>query len=340
MSNHSNVTGPAKTRPTFSVVVPIWNEEQVIPELYRRVVRIMDATGEPWELVCVNDGSRDRSLELLVDLHERDPRVKILDFSRNFGHQIAITAGADFAQGDAVIVMDADLQDPPEVVSRMIEQWRAGYEVVYAVRARREGETKFKLLTAGLFYRLLQRITDVDIPLDAGDFRLMDRRVVLAMRQLREQYRFMRGLSSWVGFRQIGIEYERAKRYAGETKYPLAKMLRLAISAITGFSYVPLQLATYFGFILALLSLIAIILTVILRLSGSSFFLGQATTLVSVLFLGGVQLIFLGIIGEYLGRIYDEVKNRPLYIVAHAYGFIPDETTRLPRSVMLPEGRV
>ncbi len=328
------------TRPTFSVVVPIWNEEQVIPELYRRVVEIMDMTGEPWELVCVNDGSRDRSLELLVDLHARDPRVKILDFSRNFGHQIAITAGADFAQGDAVIVMDADLQDPPEVVARMIEHWRAGYEVVYAVRARREGETKFKLWTASLFYRLLRRITDVNIPLDAGDFRLMDRRVVLAMRQLREQYRFMRGLSSWVGFRQIGIEYDRAQRFAGETKYPLAKMMRLAISAITGFSYVPLQLATYVGFALALISLIAILLTVILRLSGSNFFLGQATTLVSVLFLGGVQLIFLGIIGEYLGRIYDEVKNRPLYIVSHAYGFIPDESANLPRSIIFPEGRV
>ena len=342
MNQHQTAAAatPTKTRPTFSVVVPIWNEEQVIPELYRRVVQIMDATGESWELVCVNDGSHDRSLEMLVALHEQDERVKILDFSRNFGHQIAITAGADFAQGDAVIVMDADLQDPPEVVARMIEKWREGYEVVYAVRARREGETKFKLWTASLFYRLLQRITDVDIPLDAGDFRLMDRRVVLAMRQLREQYRFMRGLSSWVGFRQIGIEYERAKRYAGETKYPLTKMLRLAISAITGFSYVPLQLATYVGFVLASLSLLAIIVTVILRLSGSSFFLGQATTLVSVLFLGGVQLIFLGIIGEYLGRIYDEVKNRPLYIVAHAYGFIPDETTRLPRSVVLPEGRV
>jgi dolichol-phosphate mannosyltransferase len=328
------------TRPTFSIVVPIWNEEQVIPELYRRVVEIMDATGEPWELVCVNDGSRDGSLELLVELHNRDPRVKVLNLSRNFGHQIAITAGADFAQGDAVIVMDADLQDPPEVVGRMIEKWRAGYEVVYAVRARREGETKFKLWTASIFYRLLRRITDVNIPLDAGDFRLMDRRVVLAMRHLREQYRFMRGLSSWVGFRQIGIEYERAKRYAGETKYPLAKMLRLAVSAITGFSYVPLQLATYVGFTLALISLVGIIVTIILRLSGSSFFLGQATTLVAVLFLGGVQLIFLGIIGEYLGRIYDEVKNRPLYIVSQAYGLIPEESADLPRAIIFPAGQV
>ena len=325
----------APLRPTFSVVVPIWNEEKVIPELYRRVVNIMESTNATWELICVDDGSRDKSLAMLLELHAKDPRVKVLQFSRNFGHQIAITSGADFAQGDAVIVMDADLQDPPEVVLQMIEKWRAGYEVVYAVRASRQGETKFKLWTASLFYRLLQRITDIHIPLDAGDFRLMDRRVVIAMRHLREQHRFMRGLSSWIGFRQIGIEYERAERYAGETKYPLRKMVRLATSAITGFSHVPLQLATYVGFTLATISLVAIIITIILRLSGSSFFLGQATTLVSVLFLGGVQLIFLGIIGEYLGRIYDEVKQRPLYIVSRAYGFIPDQAEP-PRAVSFP----
>ena len=312
-------------RPVFSVVVPIWNEEAVIPELYRRVIETMDSTGESWELICVNDGSHDRSLPMLIELRAQDERVKVIDFSKNFGHQIAITAGADYAEGDAVIVMDADLQDPPDVVLRMIEQWRAGYEVVYAVRAKREGETWFKLLTAKLFYRLMQRISDVNIPLDAGDFRLMDRRVVLAMRQLREKHRFMRGLSSWVGFKQIGVEYERAERYAGETKYPLRKMLRLALNAITSFSYLPLQLATYFGFALAFVSLVGIVLTIILRLSGSSAFAGQATTLVSVLFLGGIQLIFLGIIGEYLGRIYDEVKARPLYIVSRAYGLAQAE---------------
>lgn len=326
---------PTPTRPTFSVVVPIWNEEAVIPELYRRVVSIMETTNESWELICVDDGSRDRSYPMLIDLHTQDPRVKVLHFSRNFGHQIAITAGADFAEGDAVIVMDADLQDPPEVVTQMIEKWREGYEVVYAVRISREGESFFKLWTASLFYRLLQRITDINIPLDAGDFRLMDRRVVLTMRHLREQHRFMRGLSSWVGFRQIPIEYERAERYAGETKYPLRKMLRLATSAITGFSHVPLQLATYVGFSLASISLIAILLTIVLRLSGSSFFQGQATTLVSVLFLGGVQLIFLGIIGEYLGRIYDEVKQRPLYVVSRAYGFLPSQGEP-PRAVSFP----
>lgn len=328
------MTQEAQDRPTISLVIPIWNEELVIPELYRRVLQIMENIGESWEMICVNDGSSDRSLEVLLALRDQDPRVKVLDFSRNFGHQIAITAGSDFAEGDAVIVMDADLQDPPEVVQRMVQKWREGYEVVYAVRTVRQGETKFKLWTARLFYRLLKQITDVHIPLDAGDFRLMDRRVVLTMRRLREQHRFMRGLSSWVGFHQIGIEYERAERYAGETKYPLRKMVRLAISAITSFSYVPLQLATVVGFALALLSLLGIVVTIVLRLSGSSFFLGQATTLVSVLFLGGVQLIFLGILGEYLGRIYDEVKNRPLYIVSRAYGFIPDAKPPAGRAVV------
>ena len=320
-------------RPRLSIVVPIWNEEQVIPVLYARVREIMESTGETWELICVNDGSKDRSLELLIATRAADPRVKILNFSRNFGHQIAITAGADFAEGDAVIVMDADLQDPPDVVLRMIEKWRAGYEVVYAVRTKREGETKFKLWTAAAFYRLLQRITEVDIPVDAGDFRLMDRKVVIAMRHLREKHRFMRGLSAWVGFKQIPVEYERAERYAGETKYPLRKMLRLAIAAITSFSFVPLQLATWTGFVLAAVSLIAILTTVILRLSGSGFFLGQATTLVAVLFLGGIQLIFLGIIGEYIGRIYDEAKDRPLYIVAEAHGFVIDDPVHGPDTI-------
>lgn len=308
-------------RPVFSLVIPVWNEEKVLPVLYERMTQVMDSTGEPWELIFVNDGSRDHSLEMLHELNQRDPRIKVLNFSRNFGHQIAITAGSDYAEGDAVIIMDADLQDPPEVVLRLIEKWREGYDVAYAVRTKRAGETWFKLFTASLFYRLIRSIADVEIPLDAGDFRLMDRRVVLAMRQLRERNRFMRGLSSWVGFKQVAVEYERAARYAGETKYPLRKMLRLANNAITSFSHVPLQLATYTGFALAVVSLVGILVAIVARLSGISAFSGQATTLVSVLFLGGIQLIFLGIIGEYLGRIYDEVKNRPLYIIADAVGF-------------------
>ncbi|MCS6827750.1 MAG: glycosyltransferase family 2 protein [Caldilinea sp.] len=311
----------SQLRPTFSLVIPVWNEEQVIPVLYERLVQVMEGVGESWEVIFVNDGSTDRSLDLLLELHARDPRVKVLNFSRNFGHQIAITAGFDYADGDAVIVMDADLQDPPEVLLRMIDRWREGYDVVYAVRIKREGESKFKLWTAAAFYRLIHSIADVEIPLDAGDFRLMDRRVVLAMRRLREKSRFMRGLSSWVGFKQIAVEYERAPRYAGETKYPLRKMMRLAFNAITSFSHVPLQLATYTGFVFAGVSGLGIIIAIFMRLMGNAQLLGQATTLVSVLFLGGVQLIFLGIIGEYLGRIYDEVKNRPLYIVADAYGF-------------------
>ena len=330
MSTESN------KRPVFSLVIPVWNEETVLPVLYERMTQVMDSTGEPWELIFVNDGSRDGSLAILTELNQRDGRIKVLNFSRNFGHQIAITAGSDYADGDAVIIMDADMQDPPEVVLRLIEQWRAGYDVAYAVRTKREGETWFKLFTASVFYRLIRSIADVDIPLDAGDFRLMDRRVVLAMRQLRERNRFMRGLSSWVGFKQIAVEYERAARFAGETKYPLRKMLRLANNAITSFSHVPLQLATYTGFILAAVSLVGILVTIVARLSGISSFSGQATTLVSVLFLGGIQLIFLGIIGEYLGRIYDEVKNRPLYIIADAIGFqrpvleVSDERIRPP----------
>ena len=308
-------------RPVFSLVIPVWNEEAIIPVLYARLVEVMEKTGDPWEVIFVNDGSADRSLELLVALHTQDRRVKLLSFSRNFGHQIAITAGFDYADGDAVIVMDADLQDPPEVLLRMIEKWREGYDVAYAVRTKRQGETRFKLWTASLFYRLIRTIADVDIPLDAGDFRLMDRRVVLAMRRLRERSRFMRGLSSWVGFKQVAVEYERAPRYAGETKYPLRKMLRLANNAITSFSHVPLQMATYTGFFFAGFSGLGIVLAVLMRLFGHQQLLGQATTLVSVLFLGGVQLIFLGILGEYLGRIYDEVKNRPLYILADTYGW-------------------
>lgn len=315
-------------RPVYTLVIPVWNEEKVIPILYERLRAVMDQTGESWEVVFVNDGSTDRSLELLVELRQQDSRVKILNFSRNFGHQIAITAGFDYAEGDAVIVMDADLQDPPETVLKLIDKWREGYDVVYAVRTRREGESAFKLWTASVFYRLIRSIADVDIPVDAGDFRLMDRRVVLAMRRMRERSRFMRGLSSWVGFKQIAVEYERAARFAGETKYPFRKMLLLANNAITSFSHVPLQLATVTGFILAGISALGIVVTIVLRLWGQDALSGQATTLVSVLFLGGIQLIFLGIIGEYLGRIYDEVKNRPLYIIADAYGFeAPSEST-------------
>ncbi len=306
----------------ISIVSPVYNEEAVLPELYRRIRDTMDATGEAWELVLVDDGSRDGSAAVIADLHEQDERVRGVSFSRNFGFQIAATAGLDHAQGDAVILTDADLQDPPEVYPQMIAKWREGYDVVYGVRATREGETWFKLFTAKAFYRVIYRITEINIPLDTGDFRLMDRRVVDAIRHMPERNRFLRGMVPWVGYKQIGIEYNRAARYAGEAKFgSVRKMVPFAVDAITSFSYFPLQLATIFGFITAGISAAAIIAVVLLRLFGSgSPLLGQATTLVSVLFLGGVQLISLGIIGEYLGRIYDEVKGRPLYLIQDSWG--------------------
>ena len=307
--------------PTLSVVAPCFNEEGVLHELYRRISQVLGDSSESWELVLVNDGSRDRTPEIMRELHAQDERVKVVDFARNFGHQIAVTAGMDYAQGDAVVLIDADLQDPPELILEMLAKWREGYEVVYAIRAERKGETWFKEFTAKMFYRIIYKITDIDIPMDTGDFRLMDRKVVNALKTMHEKHRFMRGMSVWVGFRQTGVKYVRAERYAGETKYPLKKMLKFAMDGITSFSYFPLQLATYIGFVAALLAVLGIIITIILRLSGSHAFFGQATTLVSVLFLGGVQLICLGILGEYLGRIYDEVKGRPLYIVREALGF-------------------
>lgn len=306
------------SQPTFSIVAPNFNESQTIPEFYRRVCATMDALGEPWELVWVDDGSTDDSADKIRLIATQDPRVRKVIFARNFGHQIAVTAGLDYSRGQAVIIMDSDLQDPPEVIPELIAKWREGFEVVYAIRTEREGETWFKLFTASLFYRLIYRITDVKIPLDTGDFRLLDRKVVNVLNQMRERHRFLRGMSVWVGFRQTGVPYRRAARYAGETKYPLKKMIKFASDAITGFSYFPLQLATYLGFFCASLSILAIPVVIALRLAGSQAFFGQASTLIATLFLGGVQLISLGILGEYIGRLYDQVKGRPLYIVREA----------------------
>jgi len=305
--------------PTLSIVAPVYDEEILLPEFYRRMVAAIEPLNVPFEIILVNDGSHDNSGQIMDQLHAQDPRVKVVHFSRNFGHQIAITAGTDHATGKCVAVIDSDLQDPPEVIAEMYQKWVEGYQVVYGVRSEREGETAFKRATASLFYRLIRRITNINLPLDTGDFRLMDARVVAAMKSMREHHRFMRGLSVWVGFKQTGVPYRRDARKAGVTKYPLRKMLRFALDAITSFSYLPLQLATYSGFVIAGFSVIAIIIAIILRITGSAI-AGQATTLVSVLFLGGIQLIFLGIMGEYLGRIYDEVKRRPLYIVAERHG--------------------
>jgi dolichol-phosphate mannosyltransferase len=302
----------------YSIIAPIYNEFDNIPELYRRVSEVMDSSAESWELLLVDDGSSDGSTEKIRELAEKDQRVRPVIFARNFGHQIAVTAGLDYSRGAAAVIIDADLQDPPEAILELAAKWKEGYEVVYAVRAEREGETRIKLWTASLFYRTIYLITDVKIPLDTGDFRLLDRKVVDVMKKMRERHRFLRGMSSWIGFRQIGVEYKRAARFSGETKYPLRKMLKLALNAITSFSYFPLQMATYFGFLAAGLAILAIPVVVIGRLAGSQAFFGQATTLIAVLFLGGVQLISLGVLGEYIGRIYDEVKGRPLYIVREA----------------------
>lgn len=309
--------------PTVSIIAPVYNEEPVLHKLYERVSAVMDAQTEAtWELILVNDGSRDRSAEIIAELHERDARVRGISFSRNFGFQIAVTAGLDHAQGQAVALIDADLQDPPEVLPRMIAKWREGYDVVYGVRDEREGETWFKRFTAAAFYRLIDRIAGIRIPLDTGDFRLMDRRVVEALRSMSERSRFLRGMVPWVGYKQVGITYHREARYAGESKFrTLRKMVPFAVDAITSFSYFPLQLATYLGFFIALFAALMIVAVVVLRLfTNWQAFSGQASTLVMVLFLGGVQLISLGIIGEYLGRIYDEVKGRPLYLIDRTWG--------------------
>lgn len=311
-------------KPKYTIIAPVFNEEESLPVLYQRVKEVMDSTGEAWELVLVDDGSKDKSSELMRNLAAEDERVRPIIFARNFGHQIAVTAGLDYSRGDAVVIIDADLQDPPEVILELIAKWKEGYQVVYAVRAEREGETWFKKMTASLFYRIIYRITDVKIPLDTGDFRLLDRKVVDVMGKMRERHRFLRGMSSWIGFKQVGVNYKRAARYAGSTKYPFRKMLKLALTAITSFSYFPLQLATYLGFMAAGIAVVAIPVVIVMRLTGSAAFSGQASTLLAVLFLGGVQLLSLGILGEYVGRIYDEVKGRPLYIVSEG----PDEISK------------
>lgn len=304
--------------PVFTIIAPIYNELENLPILYDRITEVMEKSGQSWELILVDDGSTDGSTNMIREIANNDARIRPVIFARNFGHQIAVTAGLDYSRGQAVVIIDADLQDPPEVILQLIEKWQEGYEVVYAVRSDREGETFFKKITASVFYRLIFRITDVKIPLDTGDFRLMDRKVVSVMNSMREHHRFLRGMSAWVGFKQVGVPYKRAARLSGETKYPFKKMMKLALTAITGFSYVPLQIATYMGFISAGISLIAIPVVILMRIFGSQQFTGQATTLIAVLFLGGVQLVSLGILGEYIGRIYDEVKGRPLYIVSEA----------------------
>jgi polyisoprenyl-phosphate glycosyltransferase len=304
-----------------TIVIPVYNEAEVLPTLYDRLTRVLEGLVESYEIIFVNDGSQDDSALFLRDFQARDARVKFLNFSRNFGHQIAITAGLDYSSGQAVVVMDADLQDPPEVIPQLIEQWRKGYDIVFAVRAKRQGEGFFKRATAAIFYRLFRCMTATEIPLDAGDFRLMSQRAVEALQSIRERNRFIRGLAGWIGFRQTSVTYVRDVRQAGETKYPLKKMLRFALNGLMSFSLVPLQLASYLGFLISSIGFFYIVYAIGLKLFTDQVVLGWTSVMVAVLFLGGVQLVSLGIIGEYIGRIYEEVKQRPLYVVDEAKGF-------------------
>jgi glycosyltransferase involved in cell wall biosynthesis len=313
----------------YSIVVPVYNEEEVIHETYRRLTEVMRSTKEAYELLFVNDGSRDRTVEIIKEYSEQDPAVVLLDFARNFGHQIAITAGMDYARGEAVVVIDADLQDPPELILEMIEKWKQGFDVVYAKRTKRKGETYFKKQTAAMFYRFLRAMTDIDIPLDTGDFRLLDRKVCNQMNSIQEKNRFVRGLVSWVGFKQIAVEYERDERLAGESKYPLKKMLKLSMDGITSFSYKPLKLASYAGVTLSGIGFIYLLVVLYLKLFTDSTITGWSSLIVIQLFFSGIILIILGMIGEYIGRIYDETKNRPLYIVREKYQLEPRKEVSL-----------
>jgi dolichol-phosphate mannosyltransferase len=306
---------------TLSVVVPLYNEEEVIGESYRRLTEVLEGTGESYELIFVNDGSRDKTWPMALALAERDPRLRLISFSRNFGHQTAITAGMDAAQGGAVVVIDADLQDPPEVIPQMLEKWREGEQVVYGLRTKRRGESFFKKATAKVFYRLLNSLTDVHLPNDAGDFRLIDRAVCDALKDLPERNRYVRGLVSWVGFRQTAVEYVRAERFAGTTKYPLRRMLRLAGDALTSFSYKPLKLSIFIGSLVSFFSFAYGLVIIFQRLFTDVLYSGWASLACLTLFFNGLILIMMGIIGQYIGRIYDETKGRPLYIVAERVNF-------------------
>ena len=304
------------TEPVFSVIAPIFNELENLPLLYARVKEVMDSTGEAWELILVDDGSSDGSTDLMRKLAEEDDRVRPVIFARNFGHQIAVTAGMDYSRGQAVTIIDADLQDPPEVILDLIAKWREGYQIVYAVRSEREGESWFKLTTASLFYKLIFKITDVKIPLNTGDFRLIDRKALEVINSMRERNRFLRGMGAWVGFKQIGVEYKRHARYAGQTHYPLKKMVQLALNAITGFSTYPLKLLSTGGVFLVGLSLFLLLIYLLLAIFNNFDLTYILATWLSLIFLSGILLIGMGILGEYIGRTYDEAKGRPLYIVA------------------------
>jgi glycosyltransferase involved in cell wall biosynthesis len=323
--------------PTYSLVIPAHNEEGVIEELVARVTGIMDALDGDAEAILVDDGSLDRTYELMLDAASADPRFRLIKLSRNFGHQIALTAGVDLASGDAVIVMDADLQDPPEVILDLAARWRDGYDIVYAVREAREGETRFKRATATAFYRALNRISEVEVPVDVGDFRLVDRRALDVFSTMRESNRFVRGMFSWIGLSQTGVPYRRHERFAGETKYPLRKMLRFAATGVTSFSAAPLRAALNLGFFVSIVSFLIGMWSLIVKVAGFFNVPGWTSIVVVVSFIGGIQLIVLGVIGEYIGDIHTEVKRRPLYVVAELENF-PD-TPRLPPRAIVADRR-
>ncbi|MGB3204669.1 MAG: glycosyltransferase family 2 protein [Crinalium sp.] len=306
----------------YSFVIPIYNEEETILELYRRVSAVMDRLDGTVELVLINDGSRDKSLKLIREIHQQDQRVCYLSFARNFGHQIAVTAGLNFARGQIVIVLDADLQDPPELIPDMVEKWRQGYQVVYAQRTQRHQESWFKRFMAYTFYRILKNLADVEIPTDTGDFCLMDRQVVDVLNSMPERNRYIRGLRAWVGFQQTAIGFERDPRFAGDVKYSFRKSLGLGVNGIVSFSRVPLRLSTYVGLLSAIIAIIMALLVIYWRFfAGSSTLTGYAALIVAVFFIGAVQLVSIGILGEYIGRIYEEIKGRPLYTLAEVAGF-------------------
>jgi glycosyltransferase involved in cell wall biosynthesis len=326
----SHESGP-RALGLLSVVAPVFNEEALIDEFYARVCSALD--GIEFELVLVDDGSTDGAPAAMEALAANDPRVHIVYLSRNFGHQTALTAGLDHAHGDAVVMLDADLQDPPELIPRMLDHWRAGCDVVYAVREQRDGESRFKLATARWFYSLFDKLAQVELDHNSGDFRLLDRRALQALLSMRERNRFLRGMTVWVGYTQAAVPYRRDPRYAGETKYTVGKMLRFSLDAISSFSHRPLQLATLLGFLFSTLAFVAIPVVIVLRILGS-YLPGFGAITITVLLLGGIQLISIGIIGEYVGRIYDEVKGRPLYLVKATRNFTEDETGEPPRPVV------
>lgn len=309
----------------ISLVVPVYNEIEVIDDCYRRLTSVMQSLKEfSYEIIFIDDGSQDDTYSRIVEILNSDSHIKVVKLSRNFGHQIAVTAGVDQANGDAIVIIDADLQDPPEVIPEMVQKWMEGYDVVYGVRKRRLGEGRFKLFTASAFYRVLKSFTNIEIPVNVGDFRLINARTADELRKLREKDRFVRGLVSWIGFKQVGVLYEREERFAGETKYPVKKMLKFAIDGITSFSSVPLKLASWLGYIASVLAFLYLCSVFIQKLMGYTIE-GWATIMVALLFLGGVQLICLGIIGEYIGRIFNETKSRPIYIIDTIQG---SEVTR------------